>query len=294
MQNSRVLLISVLLGIFAVFLVYSHVQKREKELLEMSSPVEVVIAARDIPEGSRLDESLVEIIEVPKKFVQPEALSDPKIALNRVVSVPVLRGTQILGSMLGTSDTSSLARKIPKDKLAFSVAVNNVTGIAGLIQPGDFVDILVTVEVGDVGVASGGPNSNADTEVMSKVVLENILVLAVDQRSHRSRVASITPIASSGPGNVFSSSSSGASDGYGNSITTATLAVNNNQILPLTLAQEIGSISLTLRSAWPSEQRQNYSDDKLGAKELLGVKKTVVPRSPAWVEIRGTQQIGRY
>lgn len=292
MQNTRVLLISVALGIFAVFLVYSHVQKRERALLDMSSPVEIVVAARDIPEGSRLDESLIEATQVPKKFVQPEALTDTKYAVNRVVSVPILRGTQILGSMLGTSDTSSLARKIPKDKLAFSVAVNNVTGIAGLVQPGDFVDILVTVEVGDVGVKTTGPSA-MNTEVMTKVVLQNVLVLAVDQRSHRSRAASIQPIASSGPGNVFSSSSS-SSAANGNSITTATLAVTNDQILPLTLAQEIGSISLTLRSAWPSEQQLGYSNDKLGAEELLGVKKTVVPRSPAWVEIRGTKQIGRY
>ncbi len=292
MQNTRVLLLSILLGIVAVFLVYSHVQKRERELLDISSPVEIVVAARDIPEGTRLDESLVEIIEIPKKFVQPEALTDVKYAVNHVVSVPVLRGTQLLGSMLGASDTSSLARKIPKDKLAFSIAVNNVTGIAGLVQPGDFVDVLVTVEVGDVGVNTSG-QSSIDTEVMTKVVLENVLVLAVDQRSHRSRAASIQPVSSGGPGNVFSTlpENPGLDS---EAITTATLAVSNDQILPLNLAQEIGSISLTLRSAWPSEQEQQYDENKLGAKELLGVQKTVVPRSPAWVEIRGTQQIGRY
>jgi pilus assembly protein CpaB len=245
---------------------------------------------------------VLEIVEIPKKFIQPEALDNIELAIDRVVSVPLLKGTQVLGSMLVTNRGANLSKKIPKDKLAMSVSVNNVSGIAGLLQPGDFVDIMLTVEVEELAKTEQPANNfpmmstgsaRAITEIITKNVLQNIQVLAVDQRVHRSRAVS-NAAAASGPGNILKSLRS-TSRGKANEIATVTLLLDNKQIAPMTLAQEIGSISLVLRSEWQDENPKILEDSlQLGSKDFLGLDKTIVPRQPAWMEIRGAKRVGRF
>ena len=139
----------------------------------------------------------------------------------------------------------------------------------------------------------GGGVPRVVSEIITKVVLQNTQVLAVDQRVHRSRAIS-TATAANGPGNVLRSLSPGQR-ARANEIATVTLLLDNNQIAPMTLAQEIGSISLVLRSEWQDDQL-NISEDvlQLGSKDFLGIDKTIVPRQPAWMEIRGAKRVGRF
>ncbi len=147
MQNKRALLISLGVALFAVLMIYSYISQKEKTLLELATPIRVVVAIRDIPEGSKLDENVVEERQVPRKYVQPGAISELSMAVDKTVIVPVLKGTQILESVL-MSAGGSLAAKVPTGMRAFSCAVTDVTAAAGLIRPGDFVDVMVTVETG--------------------------------------------------------------------------------------------------------------------------------------------------
>ena len=66
MQNNKGLFVAILCGILAVVFVKSYIGKREKEILQLGLSVKVVTAARDIPEGSRLDDTVLEVTEVPK------------------------------------------------------------------------------------------------------------------------------------------------------------------------------------------------------------------------------------
>lgn len=272
--------------------------------MQLGLSVKVVTAARDIPEGSRLDDTVLEVTEVPKKFVQPEALDTLELAMDRVISLPLLKGTQVLGSMLVTNRGANLSKKIPKNMLAMSVSVNNVSGIAGLLQPGDYVDIMLTVEVEDAPKvekpvnnfpALNGGIPKMVTEIITKTVLQNVQVLAVDQRVHRSRAIS-NAAAVQGPGNILKSLSGSSSGRKQNEIATVTVLLDSAQIAPMTLAQEIGSISLVLRSEWQEDQLVNSEGGslQLGSKEFLGVDKTLVPRQPAWMEIRGAKRVGRF
>ncbi len=287
MKNTRALLISLALALFAVMFVFSYVQRREKALVDMSTPVKVVIAAMDLANGTRLDETNIELREIPKKYVQPGAISDMTTLFDRVVYVPALEGSQILESMLASPEKAGLAQKIPKDKVGFTVAVNPVTAVSGLVQPGDFVDVLLTVEVGVESVEKG----KVDQDIYSKVVLENVLILAVDQRSRRMAISPGIQSQKSGPGNVFNPES--VTGVASKAIATVTLAVSQEDCLRLNLAQEIGSIALALRSSW--DQGAPWEEKSLEANKFLGVKKPVLRRSlPAWVEIRGAEQLSRF
>jgi pilus assembly protein CpaB len=286
MQNIRALLISLGVAFIALMMIFSYISKKEKQLLEMATPIKVVVAVKDIPEGTRLDESLIEEKEIPKKYVQPGAIGSVSEALDRPIHVSVLKGTQILEAMFIMAEERGVATKIPTGMRAFSIAVTEVTAVAELIQPGDFVDILATVEVG-----SFKEGRNVSEEIITKTILENVLVLAVNRVSSKIGFVRLMRVQQKAEGSM--SPEIAEPSGQREKTRTLTLALLPEDTQKMNMAQEIGSISASLRSRWDKGEKLHVPP--LSSQDFLGVKKNVVPRSPpAWVEIMGAEQIPRY
>ena len=281
MEKKKLFLVSAIIGLVAVFLVNSYISSQRDELLKLSAPIEVVVVARDLAEGTRLQDDMLETISVPKSFVQPDVVKSFEEVRDRQISVPVLQGTQLLGSMIALNQNVGLAQKIPKDSLAMAVPVNNSTAVAGLIQPGDIVDISLTVEV-IKKASSFGPNGGEAelTEMVSKQILSKVQVLAVDQRSHRSRSGAGIATSSNQKGSGFTFAGSGASRSRNSSATTVTFALNSTQVAKLSLAQELGSISLALHSSWSEKQTESIGKPvEISEYELLGIDKPIKKNS---------------
>lgn len=287
MSNAKALVISLVVSVFAVFLLFSYINSREKTLLEMATPIQVVVANRDIPEGKRIDSDMIVLSKIPQKYVQPGAFNDLQGVVNRSINVPVLKGTQILESMFVTTEAEGIASKIPADKRAFSVFVTDVTAVGELIQPGDMVDLMVTVEVGSFQDGRG-----VSEEIITKTVLENILVLAVNQTSTKRRQVSSGDIRQGAAGSVFKTEAPNT-DRKKDPLKTLTVALKPAEVQKLNLAQEIGTLSAALRSSFDEGKEENLPS--LSARDFLGIQKTVIPRAnPAWVEIRGAEPFSRY
>ncbi|MDQ7832288.1 MAG: Flp pilus assembly protein CpaB [Desulfovibrionaceae bacterium] len=284
MSKTKLILISLGVALFALLLVYSYIYKKEKELLSLATPVKVVVAAKDVPEGTALDESFVEIVEIPKNFVQPGALSEVAEVLDRETAVPLLKGAQILDSLFRPAGDQGVARKIPADKRAYSIAVNDVSAVAGLVKPGDFVDVVVTAQTGSV--QQGRPVAD---NTLSRVLLQNVLVLAVNQQSTVGGGSRTTP-RQAAEGGLASGVVSGAEVGDGaEHLRTLTLALSVQDVQRVALGQEIGSLSVALRSSWQKAE-QALPLANVTAQDVLGTEKTVVPRSrPVWTEFRGSE-----
>lgn len=282
MSRARLILISLGVALFALMLVFSYVYKKEKEILSLGTPVKVLAAAKDIPEGTVLDETMLETVEVPKQFLQPGAVRELAEATDRVSDVPLLKGTQVLESMLRPSREEGVARRVPPEKRAFSIAVNEVSAVAGLISPGDQVDVLLTANTGSMqqgrAVAEG---------TITRVLLQNVLVLAVNQVSS-ARSASRAASRPKGEGNLVGQAPSSSQTTQG--IRTLTLALSPEDTQKAALAQEIGSLSVALRSSWQKGESATQPTN-MTAQSVLGTEKTVVPRArPAWTEFRGTEE----
>lgn len=287
MSNGKALLISLVISVFAVILLFSYISSKEKSLLEMATPIQVIVAKRDIPEGMRIDSDMLELVKIPQKYVQPGAFNDPQRLVNRNINVPVLKGTQILESMFIAVESESIASKIPAGQRAFSVFVTDVTAVGELIQPGDMVDLMVTVEAG-----SFQDGRTVSEEIITKTVLENILVLAVNQTSSKRRSINTGDIKQSAAGSVFKSDSQQAGRKK-DQIKTLTVSLAPREVQILNLAQEIGTLSAALRSSFDGGKIENLPP--LSAQDFLGIKKSIIPRAnPAWVEIRGAEAFSRY
>jgi len=286
MQNKWALLTSLGVALFAVLMIFSYLSKKEQALIDYATPMTAVFAVKDIPEGVRLEESYLEEREVPKKYLQPGSIGRISEAMDRTLSVPVLEGTQILESMFIARETEGIASKIPADMRAFSIFATDVTAVAELIQPGDFVDVHLTVEVGTFQ-----EGQNVSEEIITKTILENALVMALNQMSTQTRTATSVNTSQDAVGTLYSGDVSNQEESE--KLRTLTLALSPEDTQRVNLAQEMGTLSVSLRSRW--DKGKAVALPSLSAQDLLGIDKRVVPRSqPAWIEISGAEQIARY
>jgi pilus assembly protein CpaB len=157
----------------AAMVVYSALKKRDAEVQQaMVKSLEIVVAAHDLPVGSKLDPSSIKMVRWSRDDLPPGAITDSTTVLNQYTKAGIVEGEPIVESRLfhGERNAGVLPLLIPAGMRAISVPVDEVGDIAGFVLPHSRVDVLVAVSNGPVG---GQP--------FSKIVLQNVEVLAVAQ-----------------------------------------------------------------------------------------------------------------
>lgn len=175
MGNSKTLLISIALTGFAILLVMTYVDKMESEFTDgLGTMVSVVVSKQNILEETPLTAEKFTTKQFPLKYVQKNYLTNVKDVENTVAAIPMVKGEIITtNKLLFLGVRTGLAPAISKGKRAIKISA---TGIgAGLVKPGDRVDILAALRVQD-----GNKQS-----VKVKTALQDILVLATGNYLHR-------------------------------------------------------------------------------------------------------------
>jgi pilus assembly protein CpaB len=130
----------------------------------------VVVAGLDLPVATTLRADHLKVVDWPESVQPPGVVRDVKELVGRVLVVRVVRGEPILSSKLASRDAGrGLAALIPDGMRAVAVRVDEVVGVAGFIHPEDRVDVIATLR----------PPKPDDAEPTSKVILQNVKVLAV-------------------------------------------------------------------------------------------------------------------
>ena len=174
MKIKRPMMIAAAAGIFALLLSFGYFGVREARLNALEEPVTVVIAKKDILQGSRLDESQLTFMKFPRRFVQPAAALALESAVGQVAMAPILKGEQVvLTKLLPLGEKSGVVSKIPLGMRALSVEIDDVSGVAGLIRPNNFVDLLATFDFGD----------QAQSQKYTYTLFENIQVAQFTRQS---------------------------------------------------------------------------------------------------------------
>jgi pilus assembly protein CpaB len=294
MRSKAALGLSIVLGVLAVAVMSVYVSRQETALLEQSEMKDVLVATTDILQNTVLDERLVQRIQVPAKYLQPKALSDVAAARGRVLSVPVPQGAQILGTYLTDLGETALSYEVPRGRRAITIAVSDVTGVGGLVRPGNFVDILGTFEYGrPLSTAQNGRVTYADEKTETMTMMQNVQVVAVERQHTRERppVRTQTEALTMGQQEAAVEEETAARETERTrSISNVTVIVAPQQVQELVLAQQIGTLTLALRSNLDAGQVVDLGRlDPLG---LLKVQVPVKPRpTPSWREIRGANSV---
>lgn len=125
---------------------------------EPSNMIEVVVAAQNIPRGTRITEenNAVVMTEWPEESVPPGVLTDIEATYGRIARTDIVLGMPIIEGML-TSTAGDLADigsdaalKIPQGRVGYSLAVSGNSGVAWALRPGDHVDALVSLMIVDI------------------------------------------------------------------------------------------------------------------------------------------------
>jgi pilus assembly protein CpaB len=175
----------------------------------------VIVAANDLDIGAELKREDVRIIDWPANAMPANAISDPKEVIGRGIVLPLIQNEPILPMKLSSKEAGAgLPPSIPPGLRAVSVRVNEVIGVAGYVLPGTRVDVLATVSP-----------TGQNVDIMSKVVLTNVQVLAAGTKIERDTERN-KPMA----------------------VSVVTLLVNPEESERLTLASTEGKIQLALRN----------------------------------------------
>ncbi|MBA3052159.1 MAG: Flp pilus assembly protein CpaB [Candidatus Omnitrophica bacterium] len=236
MQNRKVILIAAVFGLMAVLLVQTFLSSVEKKYKVGSEPVNVLVAKGYISEGTLITEDMVDIKRIPRNFVQPGAVTSVKQLMNEqgmyvnATLVPILEGEQVTSTKLvQPGKETGMSIVIPEGYRAVSVAVNDITGVARLIKPGDRVDVIGTSEF----------TVKHRPIVRSFTAFQNVLVLAYNQNIMGTVIA---PEKKEGQG-----MGEMPQEDQQEKIPTVTLALTPDQAQKITHLAKIGEIQLSLR-----------------------------------------------
>ena len=205
----RIQILAVIAALLTVVMAYFFLGdlKKQAEVPKIS----VVESNVDIKAGTEITAEMVVMAELPHDAVTPNAVTEISAAVGKIANSDIYTGQQIISPQLAEPgvSTNELSYIIEQGRKAATISVDAVSSVAGLVEPGNKVDVIVVY----------------DETAESVVVLENISVLSVGKR-------------------MKSGSSASPEDVY----ETITLSLTANETLKLRQAEAKGEISLALRS----------------------------------------------
>ena len=170
MNRTRMIILAVIalvLSAGVTYLAYRLIAPRLQNQQEMTN---IVVTTAACPPGTRLTEKEVTLASWPKTTAPVGSFTELSSVIGRGVIVQMFPSEPVLESKLAPREAGAgMAVAIPDGMRAVSIQVNDVIGVAGFIQPGSRVDLILT------GIPKPG------METASKIVMENLQILATGQ-----------------------------------------------------------------------------------------------------------------
>jgi pilus assembly protein CpaB len=150
---------------------------------EPSTKIEIVVAAQNIPRGTRITEenNAVTVAEWPEDSVPPGALTDIGATYGLIARTDIVLGMPIIEGMLTdragdlAAIGSDAALRIPQGRVGYAVAVSGNSGVAWALRPGDHVDALISLMVVDIDEEFQTPLPSWKVMCLTSVTPEGML-----------------------------------------------------------------------------------------------------------------------
>jgi len=128
----------------------------------------VLVATQEIPARARITADMIGKQMRPAQGVDPDAIADPSQAVGSLALITIPNGGQITSSKVGTNVAAALPVRLEPGMRAVSIPVDRVKDVAGLVQPGDRVDVIAIP-----------PSKNTGPPPKAVTIFRAIRVLAV-------------------------------------------------------------------------------------------------------------------
>ena len=234
------LIIAFAAGILAIALMRIYLKQKEVELVEkirqlQPSPQQpvappapkmgvVLVAKKEIPAQTPIAAGDIEIREIPQDYIQPGAVTSLDKVIGQISTGPIAAGEQMLPIKLQPAGNigKSISELTPDGKRAVTITVDNISTIAGLLRPGNYVDVFAIIS----------PPANKNRQVPS--VAGQLIPIG-----QRIQVLAVGSEVAFSPGKQ-----PGSAAGAG----TVTLALTPQEAILYAFVQEHGKFKLILRS----------------------------------------------
>lgn len=202
-RRTLITIAAVAVGAIAVFLIYGYVGSVKDEAYGEAERVKVFVVKQQVAKGTYGEETanngLIEEAEIPKKFFPPNAIRSlddiggkvaiADLAVNQIVTTDMFADPAVVN----VTFADRLEKINQEDQVAITIQVDQIRGVAGLLQPGDYVNVMSTgvCDSGDVASSTGNEDTEAAAEAgcgggvlfeqQARYVYQKAQILAVDQ-----------------------------------------------------------------------------------------------------------------
>lgn len=224
------------------------------EEVKSVNTIHVVVAKQDIAPKTIIKESMVEVREVPASMVSDDAVREVSDIINKPAKVEILKDDIIsTRKVLMDITMAGFTGDIPPECRAISIAITDVTGVAGFAKPGDYVDVML--------IAKG------EEKMTGRIVLQDVLLLAINKTVEQKQKAvgdgssgdtKKTGDSADSKNQSDKNSADAAKDEAISDLATATLALLPEDALKLITEAQEGTLYLALR---PYKPRDKFTTD---------------------------------
>lgn len=206
---------AVFFGLLAIMVANAYLRKQIVDI-DKDKYVKVWVSKVDIPAGSIIQESQIELIEFPKNLAQ-EVVKDKKDVVGKTATFDILAKAPIYNRYLSSAAGSKIGFLVKDGFRAYAVPVNESSSVAGFITPGSYVDVISVLQPAGA------------TRPVARTILQNVKVLAA--------------------GNQLQTSIDNASTApRAQNFSTVTLEVRLEEAQVLALASREGNLQLVIRN----------------------------------------------
>ncbi|MCF6094188.1 Flp pilus assembly protein CpaB [Microaerobacter geothermalis] len=240
-MNQKILfIISLILASITTILFYLYMDGEKKKEAQLQN-VNIVVAAREIPPKTLITQEMVTMKEINRTFLHPKMMRNIQDVVGKYARTAIIQDEPIMSSRLIDPNevTDHFAYTISEGYRAITLSYNPVMGLAGLVQPGDRVDVVGTYVISNP--KEGEPSAK------SKIFIQDVQVLSVGTT-------------------FFPVEEGGERKQEEVKLETITLEVKPVEAEILTLAEEQGSIRLLLR---PVNSQERVNTNGVTSLELL-------------------------
>ncbi|MGN6695812.1 MAG: Flp pilus assembly protein CpaB [Aquihabitans sp.] len=218
-RRTLILIAAIAIGALASFLVWNYVGGIQDQAYNDAERVKVYLVKAPIPRGTSGQVAAASIVEesIPKKFKPANAIVSLEDIAGRVAKGDLVANQVVVDDMFveatdpeaAQSFADNLIKIQNKDQTTYTMSVDSVRGVNGLIVPGDYVNVMVT----NFSEAMPADDASAETATVSgdqaRFLYQKVQVLAVDYMTS----ADVNAAAAASPDGAASNPTAGVQKG---------------------------------------------------------------------------------
>lgn len=182
MKNKLPIIITLLFGIAAIFVVRSYIEKIQQDSRAQFRGERIIVAREDLKAGAALSQQILAVKEFPSRFLHRQSIKEGELGsiLSAKIHRDIRAGDPVLWSDFESQANSGFSATIPQGEGVYTVSITR--GIKpGLVRAGDHIDIVGTFTMPKQSQAAiaGGGSWKSSQDVVNKVLLQNVTVLSI-------------------------------------------------------------------------------------------------------------------